>query len=126
MLSQEFCSSPGISTILFNEMAHRLPGLFPSWLSGVSRDKPNLSHFRGPLSVMIPFSWRLSKIMLPQMGHFMGKVLKTPLVAFWSQNATGSEQFHRLYLAGWTYSQAAHHRTCVPRHGYKAGWQRPG
>src|SRR4051812_26435527 len=76
MLPQKLCSSPGIPAILFNEMAHRLPGLFSAWFSGCRRDQPNLSHFRSPLSVVIPFSWRLSKVMLPQMGHFMDEGCK--------------------------------------------------
>src|SRR4051812_12787686 len=60
-------------------MAHRLPGLFSSRLSGVCRDKPNLPHFRSPLSVVIPFPRRLPKVMLPQMGHFMGEGCKNLL-----------------------------------------------
>src|SRR3954454_1470579 len=76
MFAQALCSSLRISAIRCNEMAHRLPGLFSSRLSGVCRDKPNLPHFRGPLSVVIPFSRRLPKVMLPQMGHFMGKGCK--------------------------------------------------
>src|SRR3954468_13132955 len=76
MFPQELYSCLSIPTILCNEMAHRLPGLFSSRLSSVCRDKPNLPHFRNPLSIVIPFPRRLSKVMLPQMGHFMGKGCK--------------------------------------------------
>src|SRR3982751_256270 len=79
MFPQELCSNLRISPILCNEMAHRLPGLFSSRLSGCCRDQPNLPHFRGPLSVVIPFPRRLPKVMLPEMGHFMGEGCKNLL-----------------------------------------------
>src|SRR3954454_21172184 len=60
-------------------MAHRLPSLFSSRLSGICWDQPNLSHFCSPLSIVIPFSRRLSKVMLPQMVHFMGEGCKNLL-----------------------------------------------
>src|SRR3954454_19949374 len=130
MFPQELCSSPGISTILFNKMAHRLPGLFSAWLSGCRRDKPNLSHFRGPLSVVIPFSRRLPKVMLPQMGHFMGEGCKHLL------RLSGCKvQRVERNLVGYILRVGRIHkpltaekaiRPFVPLHGYKAGRQTPG
>src|SRR3954469_17886326 len=130
MFPQEFCSSPGISTILCNEMAHRLPDLFSSRLSGVCRDQPNLAHFRGPLSIVIPFSRRLPKVMLPQMGHFMGNGCKH-LLRFSGREVQRVESNLVRYILRvgrihkpLTAEKAI--RPFVPLHGYKAGWQTPG
>src|SRR3954447_2500151 len=130
MFPQELCSSLRISAILCNKVAHRLPGLFSSRLSGVCRDQPNLAHFRCPLSVVIPFSWRLSKVMLPQMGHFMGEGCKNLLrlsgckVKRVQSNLVGYilwvDRIHKTLTA----EKAI--RPFVPPHGYKAGWQTPG
>src|SRR3954469_21476704 len=130
MLSQKFCSSLRISPILSNEMAHRLPGLFSSRLSGVSRDQPNLPHFRSPLSVMIPFSRRLSKVMLPQMGHFMGEGCKNLLrlsgckVKRVQSNLVG--YILRVGRVHKTLTAEKAIRPFMPLHGYKAGRQTPG
>src|SRR3954463_14294175 len=130
MLSQELCSSPGIPAILFYEMTHRLPGLFSSWLSGVCRDQPNLPHFRGPLSVVIPFSRRLPKVMLPQMGHFMGEGCKNLL---WLSGCKVKRV--QSNLIGYILWVSRIHKTLtaekaispfVTLHGYKAGRQTPG
>src|SRR3954452_4288705 len=130
MFPQELCSSLSIPAILCNEMAHRLPGLFSSRLSSVCRDKPNLPHFRGPLSVVIPFPRRLSKVMLPQMGHFMGEGCKNLL------RLSGREvQRVQRNLVGYVLRVDRIHkplttekaiRPFMPLHGYKAGWQTPG
>src|SRR4051812_48663157 len=130
MFAQELCSSLSIPTILFNEMAHRLPGLFSSWFSGVCRDKPNLAHFRCPLSIVIPFPRRLPKVMLPQMGHFMGKGRKHLL------RLSGCKvQRVQSNLIGYILRVGRIHkpltaekaiRPFMPLHGYKAGRQTPG
>src|SRR4051812_39447620 len=130
MFPQELCSSLRIPAILCNEMAHRLPGLFSSRLSGVCWDQPNLAHFRSPLSIVIPFSRRLSKVMLPQMGHFMGEGCKNLL------RLSGCKvQRVESNLVGYILRVGRIHkpltaekaiRPFMPLHGYKAGRQTPG
>src|SRR3954464_2513712 len=130
MLSQKLCSSSGIPAILFNEMAHRLTSLFSSWLSGCRRGKPNLAHFRGPLSVVIPFSRRLSKVMLPQMGHFMGEGCKNLLRLSGREVQRVERNLVRYILRvgrihkPLTAEKAI--RPFMPLHGYKAGRQTSG
>src|SRR3954451_18819748 len=130
MFPQELCSNPSIPTILCNEMAHRLPGLFSSRLSSVCRDKPNLPHFRGPLSVVIPFSRRLPKVMLPQMGHFMGEGCKN-LLRFSGREVQRVESNLVRYILRVgrihkTLTAEKAIRPFVSLHGYKAGRQAPG
>src|SRR6266851_7473840 len=52
-------------------MCHFLAGLFSSWFAGCSRDKPDLAHLGRPLFIMIALSRWFSKVVLPQVYHFV-------------------------------------------------------
>jgi hypothetical protein len=54
-------------------MGHLLPGFLPTYLTGCSGNKPDLPHFRCPLLIVVGFSRRRTKVVLPEMYHFMHK-----------------------------------------------------